>query len=718
MKTIRLLTFLVLLITSQFLMAVEGMWMPVFIGANMDDMKRMGLELSADDIYNETTVSLKDAIVRFGRGCTGSFISSEGLLLTNHHCGYGLIQSHSSLDNNYLEHGFWAEERSKELPNPGLTVTLLVKMEDVTGRVNEALSDEMDEEQRSHAIRRVSAEISQEATTNEQTTAQVIPFYHGNEFFLFVYKLYRDVRLVGAPPSYIGKYGGDTDNWVWPRHSGDFALFRVYADSENEPAEYNPENIPYRPAHYLPVSALTPDEYDFTMIMGYPGSTSQYLTSEAVSFLKHVEYPLGIDLRTKILDIYESEMRRSEVVSIQYASKHARVSNAWKKWQGEIHGLRRLEAVNVKHTEEKAFNEWTFQPRGSRHEGLLDAISETYSLYHPYRHAMRLYAESVRNVELLRFSYHFNELVRVSTGDSQNDDELNASLLQLKEITNRHFRDYDLVTDKQIAVAMLQSYRDRLVVNELPSKQQVLDNPDIKNITRSVAKMYQKSMFTSKEKVKTFLKNYRPKDHKKIVNDPAFVLSRNLETIHAEIVMVDKQRAKTQLDSLYRMYMAALREMHHDRLFYPDANGTMRMTYGRVEGSYPRDAVSYLPFSTSMGILEKASPSAIEDYQISEELAELLAESNFGEYAVNDELVVNFIASNHTTGGNSGSPVLNARGHLVGLNFDRSWESTMSDIMFDPDQCRNISVNAAYILWVMDRYAGSRHLLEEMTIMR
>lgn len=718
MKSTRLLILLMITLTSQSLTAVEGMWMPVFISENIEDMKRMGLELSARDIYNDTTVSLKDAIVRFGRGCTGSFISPEGLLLTNHHCGYGQIQSHSSVEHNYLEQGFWAEDRSGELPNPGLTVTLLVRMEDVTDRVKEALTDDMTEDQRSAAIRRVSAEITQEASANAHTTAHVIPFYYGNEYFLFVYKIYNDVRLVGAPPSYIGKYGGDTDNWMWPRHSGDFALFRVYAGHDNEPADYHPDNIPFRPAHYLPVSGQTPAGYDFTMIMGYPGSTSQYLTSEAVSFLKQVEYPLGIDLRTTILGIYESEMQRSEVVRIQYASKHARVSNAWKKWQGEIRGLRRLDAITVKQMEEEAFNSWASQPANKRYAGLLDAFSETYSVYHPYRHALRLYAESVRNIELLRFSYQFNELVRVSSDESKSDDEVNASLLRLKELAERHFRDYDPVTDRQIAEAMLHIYHDRLLTNDLPSRQEVLELRDMQNLTRSVSRMYDRSMFTSGEKVQDFLENYRRRDHRKIKKDPAFALANNLETIYATHVLLNEQKTRTRLDSLYRIYTAALRNMQHDRLFYPDANGTMRLTYGRVEGSFPRDAVSYLPLSTTAGILDKASQSTTDDYRISEKLEGLLAERNFGEYATNGELVVNFIASNHTTGGNSGSPVLDASGHLIGLNFDRSWESTMSDIMFDPGQCRNISVNAPFILWVIDIYAGSGHLLEEMTIKR
>jgi len=708
----------IFLMTMIRLLAVEGMWLPVRIGENIEEMQQMGLQLSAEDIYSDSMPSLKDAIVRFGRGCTGSFISQEGLLLTNHHCGYSVIQSHSTVENDYLQHGFWAGSREEELPNPGLTVTLLLRMEDVTARVLDALHEGMNEEQRNAAVRGVSAEISREATTDKTLSAQVVPFYYGNEYFLFVYRTYSDVRLVGAPPSYIGKYGGDTDNWMWPRHSADFALFRVYAGHDNLPADYHADNLPFRPAHYLPVANMTPPENAFTMVVGYPGSTNQYLTSEAVSFIKHKEYPMQIELRTRILDIYEDEMKKSDQVRIQYAAKHARVSNAWKRWKGEINGLRRLGAVSVKQEQEAAFNEWTGLTMGTTFDKLLDNFSLTYAMFHPYRLASQLYIESIRNIELLRFAGQLDRLVRASKEQSMTDNEIAALAAQIMESSRRHFQDYHPATDKRIAESMLGSYlsmASRKEINHIP---EILQHRRMNDLPAFTERLFKRSMLSSEDETINFLQNYRRRDYKKIEKDPAYSLYMELESHQRDNIQNHMSRYRQQTDSLYRLYTAGLRQMHPGKKFFPDANATMRITYGRVEGSFPRDGLHYLPYCNTNGILEKAMQTNIDDYQIEERFEELLRNQLFGNYARNGELVVNFIASNHTTGGSSGSPVINRNGHLIGLNYDRSWESTMSDIMFDPDQCRNISVNAQYILWVIDLFAGKDYLLNEMSIVR
>ncbi len=697
--------------------AVEGMWLPSLIQKNIEEMQMLGLELEALDLYNEDGASLKDAIVRFGRGCTGAFISPEGLLLTNHHCGYGIIQSHSSVENDYLTNGFWAASRDEELPNPGLTITLLVRMENVTGRVMEALNPNMDERQRSQAVNRVSREIADEAREDGRYEAMVNPFYFGNEYFLFVYNIYRDVRLVGAPPSSVGKFGGDVDNWMWPRHSGDFALFRVYADDENNPADYSADNIPFEPAHFFPVSNRGLEKHDFTMVYGFPGRTQRYLTSRAVDFIIEKENPMGIDVRTRILQIYEQEMAKSDEVRIQYASKHAGISNAWKRWMGENRGLLRLDAVNVKKELEHEFDTWANAGavETDPYKGLMDAFAENYIEYHPYRFAMRLYMEAGRSIELTRFADQFAQLVALSMEKDPDQERIDAEIERLKSSAGSFFRNYNSDIDRQIMAAMLKKYivyaDDMLpyVIEDIQKRFGV-------DTERFAERIFSRSLFVSQQQVMDLLENYRLRHHRRIERDPAFQLARGMGSFVMEEVVPGQRRYETTLDSLYRLYTAGLRVMKPEYNFFPDANGTLRITYGRVEGSYPRDAVQFLPFTTGDGILEKAAQTEIEDYQISERLESLLSNRSYGSFTHNDELVVNFVASNHTTGGNSGSPVIDGRGNLIGLNFDRSWESTMSDIMFDPEQCRNISVNSQYILWVIDQYAGKDYLFDEMNI--
>lgn len=696
--------------------AVEGMWVPALIGNNIEQMQQMGLQLSASDLYDE--VSLKDGIHRFGRGCTGSFISPEGLVLTNHHCGYGQIQMHSSVENDYLTHGFWASGREEELPNPGLTITMLVRMEDVTSRVTAGLDPGMTESARGQAVRDIARTIVEEAREGGRYEAQVSPFFYGNEYFLFVYEVFRDVRLVGAPPSSIGKFGGDVDNWMWPRHSGDFALFRVYADEHNAPSDYNESNVPYRPSHYFPVSNRTPAAEDFTMVYGFPGRTTRYLTSDAVSLVTEKENPMGIRLRTRILEIYEEDMRGSDQVRIQYAAKHARISNAWKRWMGENRGLERLQALEVKRAQEEAFNRWAMDDPvyGATYAGLMEAFDEVYRDYTPVRFASRLYAESVRNIELLRFAAGFEELVRESA--KKEADEVRVAVLadRLLEQAERFYRDYHAPLDQKIARAMLNKYMELSDRAMLPSAVQAIQDRHGADAGAYVDRLYGRSMLVSEEKTMAFLRDYKVRDHRKLVRDPAYALAMEMEAFHNERVSARERGFNITLDSLYRVYTAGMQLMQPDYNFFPDANGTLRITYGRVEGSYPRDAVAYLPYTTGEGILEKAGQEDVEDYRIPGRLRELLEKREYGPYTHDGELVVNFIASNHTTGGNSGSPVIGSRGELIGLNFDRSWESTMSDILFDPEQCRNISVNSQYILWVIDVFAGQGYLLEEMDI--
>lgn len=697
--------------------AVEGMWLPLLIERNIEEMQQMGFSLSARDLYNTDSVSLKDGIVRFGRGCTGAFISPEGLLITNHHCGLGQIQRHSSLQNDYLTHGFWANDRSQELPNSGHTISILVRMEDVTDQIIPRLNNEMTEQHRADMVSNLSMQIAQQASENGRYEAMVAPFFFGNEYFLFVHEVFRDVRLVGAPPMSIGSFGGDVDNWMWPRHTGDFALFRVYANAENQPADFHPDNKPYQPRHFFPVSNASISEGDFTMVYGFPGQTRQYLTSHAVDFILNHQNPVAIDLRTRILDIYNLNMAANDKVRLQYASKHARVSNSWKRWQGENHGLERLSAVNRKQKIENEFTNWAAMPQNSgRYSGLLQAFDETYSQLKPYRFAAILYNEAGRGVEIIRFAQGFDELVQKSKQPKPDLDEINRVSTRLKAQAETFFKDYHPATDKQVFTALLSRYIELAEPPLIPTPLLQARRRFGNDFSKLAERVFARSMLVSESQTINLLKNFHPSDYRKLEKDPAFELGAGLLKYFQEHIRPFEIVLEKRLDSLYRQFTAGLRQMHPLHSFFPDANGTLRITYGKIEGSYPRDGVKFIYHTTANGILEKAANQQVTDYSISPRLQRLIKQQDFAPYQRNGQLIINFIASNHTTGGNSGSPVIDHRGAFIGINFDRSWESTMSDIMFDPAQCRNISVNSQYILWVIDRYARMKYLLEEMVI--
>ncbi|MBW6498915.1 MAG: S46 family peptidase [Bacteroidales bacterium] len=699
-------------------LAIEGMWLPMLIGSNIEEMQQMGLQLSAKDLYNEDGTSLKDAIVRFGRGCTGAFISPEGLLITNHHCGLGQIQRHSSVENDYLTHGFWAEDQSQELPNPGLTITMLVRMEDVTDKIVPQIEANMTEQERAATVARLSRQIAREASEDNRYETQVAPFYYGNEYFLFVYEVYRDVRLVGAPPESIGSFGGDEDNWMWPRHTADFSLFRVYADADNKPADFNTDNKPYQPKHFFPVSNAGVRDNDFTMVYGFPGRTSQYLTADAVDFVINRQNPVAIDLRTRILDIYYQNMAASDQVRIQYTTKAARVSNAWKRWQGENRGLERLDAVNRKLEMEKEFAQWASLPQNAKgYGGLLQAFNEVYLELNPYSYATTLYNEAGRGVELIRFAQGFSELVQKSKDRNTEPEEINRLVERLKTQAEAFFKDYNPATDRRVFESLISQYAQLAEQPLVPPVLLQASRQFGNDFSKYAERVFSRSMLVSESKTMDLLNRYRPADYSKLEKDPAFELAIGLASFHTGQVRPVELSLNTRLDSLYRLYTAGLREMRPEQNFFPDANSTLRITYGKVEGSYPRDAVKYLYHSTANGILEKAANLQVPDYRIPERLEQLISERDFAPYDRDGELIVNFIGSNHTTGGNSGSPVVDHRGAFIGINFDRSWESTMSDIMFDPEQCRNITANSQYILWVIDRYAGMKYLLDEMTIL-
>ena len=688
--------------------ADEGMWLPSLISQRIADMQSKGFRLDADDIYDINQASLKDAVVLFGRGCTGELVSAEGLLLTNHHCGYSQIQQHSSVEHDYLKDGFWAMNRDEELPNKGLTVSFLDRMEDVTGIILKGYDSKMTEEERVALVKKNSEALIAEATKDGNgLRATVEALYYGNQYFLFVYREYSDVRLVGAPPSSIGKFGGDTDNWMWPRHTGDFSMFRIYADKDNNPAPYSEDNVPYKPKKFFRISTKGVQEGDFTFIYGFPGSTKEYIHSEGVRYIEEVSDPHKIALRTLRLDIMNRHQSQSQKVRIQYSSKNASVSNAWKKWQGEAKGIKKMKTVSVKQEYEKQFAQWA---KGTEYEGLTDRIAALYAELEPYSYATDYYSETVRTVELANFAMSVARLF-VKNGDGYEFDPAKAASL-----AESFYKDWYLPIDKESFVAVMDSYEKNVPEDFKPEyyKEQM---EKYGNAAGWAEDMFTNSMFVDEAKVLALTSADRPA----VMNDPAVRFFNEFLKWYSADVQPVTTRINRELDLAYRDYMrgqidyAEATEGKAGReAFYPDANLTLRVAYGHIKGYSPSDGVYYTPSSTIKGIMEKDNPD-IFDYNIPQRLRDIYADKDYGRWTDSTgEVPVCFIATNHTTGGNSGSPVINADGDLIGLNFDRVWEGTMSDIVFDPDICRNIALDVRYVLFLIEKIGGAGYLFDEM----
>jgi len=692
--------------------ADEGMWIPSLLHKyNYADMQKKGLKITPEDIYSVNQSSLKDAIVLFGRGCTGEVVSDQGLMLTNHHCGYGRIQAHSSLEHDYLTDGFWAMSKEEELPNSGLKVTFLIRMEDVSDRILSKLNASMTEMERKTVVGLISKEIIEEATKGTHYEAEVKPLYAGNQYFLYVTEVYKDVRLVGAPPSTIGKFGGDTDNWMWPRHTGDFSVFRIYADKDNMPADYSEDNVPYKPKRHFTVSLKGVDKGDFTMVYGYPYTTHEYLPSFNVNMIANIEYPERIKLRQKKLDIIGAAMNADPGVRIQYASKQAGIANAWKKWIGVIRGLNNLNAIEKKQAFEKEFNTWAQQsPSGASYKNLLSAYKSTIDEITPLNYWGDYFDEAIRRLDIFRFAVKFRNLA-----NPEGFEDIDSEVEKMFKATESFFKNYHQPTDKKIFTAMLEMIYNGIDPNQYPPYFQEISKEYNEDFQAYADWVYERSVFISKENMISFLEKYKTSKAKKIQSDPLFLLLADFNDYFVVNIQSEKKILQAQLDSLQRVYMAGQMQMQEDKLFYPDANATLRVTYGVINDYFPRDAVYYYYQTTLDGIIQKDNPD-IYDYKVPEKLKELYKNKDYGRYGQNGTVNVCFTASNHTTGGNSGSPVLNAEGHLIGINFDRNWEGTMGDLMYDPDMCRNISIDIRYLLFVMDKFAGAGHLVDEMTI--
>lgn len=682
--------------------AKEGMWIPTLLNAVEGDMQAMGMHLSAEDIYSINEGSLKDAVVHFNGGCTAEMISSEGLLLTNHHCGFGQIAYHSTVENDYLKDGFWAMTRDDELVNPDLFARFIHRIEDVTKAVAASADPAQTKE-----------DLIQTATDGSGLEGKVVAFDFGNSYYLITTITYNDVRLVGAPPSAVGKFGGDTDNWVWPRHTGDFSMFRIYANSDNQPADYKADNVPFRPGHHLPVNVGGIQEGDFTMVFGFPGRTEQYLTSDAVSRVIEKLNPARIDMREASLTVINAARAESAELRIAYADKQSSIANAWKKWIGQNKGLMELDAVGNKRDLEMEFMARAAAESNPQWMRVISAMQAENSALFPFKMARSMFIEWVYyGPDVLSFAQSFSSLIE-SWEKLEDAGELEGVIADLQSGTADHFRQYEARVDEDILASLIAPYSAHMEPKFIPEILQNIHDPQ-----KWAEQLFEKSVFADEQSVLSMLDKSNKKAFSKLAKDPAYVLIQSMRDVYFNQVAAGYRKHTMSLDSLTGIYTSALRSLFPERAFFPDANSTMRLTYGKVEGSSPYDGMEYRPFTTAKGILQKYVPGD-SDFDLPIDLVEALRAGDWGDYAdESGSLPICFTGSNHTTGGNSGSPAIDGNGYLVGINFDRSWESTMSDILFDESRCRNIMVDIRYVLWITDVYAGAGHLVQEMDLVR
>jgi len=702
-------------ITPSF--AGEGMWLPHLLKQlNEKEMQSMGMKMSASDIYDVNKGSLKDAIVHFGGFCTGEVISSQGLVLTNHHCGYARIQSHSSLESNYLKDGFWARNIEEELPNPGLFVTFISRIDEVTDAILYEVKADMTEAERTSMVDKNINKLLEETIRESYEDVLIRAFFNGNQYFMFTTITYRDVRLVGTPPSSIGKFGADTDNWEWPRHTGDFALFRIYADQNNMPAEYSPDNIPFVPKHHLPISLDGVSENDFTLVFGFPGRTDQYLPAIAVEQVLEVQNPLKIAIRERVLSILDQDMRADPAIQIQYAPKYASTANAYKKWIGESQGLRSVNALQKKLDYEKDFQERLKKNKewSNQYGSILPQFDRLYAEVSHLIYARDLFSEMLgRNSDMMRFASTASLMLRIAQNNGE--DALFTRWNQMKAGLQEQYRDYHGPTDSKVYSALLEMFVEKADESHVPGYILGLSrNGSFDEASRLV---YANSYLSSFEKLETLMDGT---GMEQIVSsleaDPAYLIYKSIVDSYNEKVVGDLRTLQQEIDQLQRMYIKAQMEVFAEKRFWPDANSTLRVTYGNVEGYQPRDAVRYHPKTYLSGVIEKYVPNDYE-FDLPEQLLQLHESKNYGWYAdETGDVPICFLGSNHTTGGNSGSPAIDAYGNLVGLNFDRVWEGTMSDLNYDRSICRNIMVDARYILFIIDKFAGAKNIMSELTL--
>ncbi|CAM3975346.1 MULTISPECIES: S46 family peptidase [Flavobacterium] len=687
-----------------------GMWIPSLLkGMNETEMKNLGMKMSVKEIYDVNNSSIKDAVPHFNGGCTSEVISPKGLILTNHHCGYSQIQSHSTVKNNYLADGFWAYKMEDELPNDNLTVTFIVKIEDVTTSVLNGTASLTNEADKQKKIQENISSLSNSLPKENWQENKIRTFFEGNQYMLFVTETFTDVRLVGAPPTSIGKFGSDTDNWVWPRHTGDFSLFRIYADKNNRPAKYSKDNVPYTPKHFLPISLDGVAEDDFTLVFGYPGKTNEYLPAVAIEQIVNELNPAKIEIRDRALKVADGFMRKDNAIKIQYASKYASIANYWKKWIGETQGLKKSNAVAVKREAEKAFQEKVVKAGKQKEYGtLLADFEKNYTEIAPYAVAKEYFAETVqRNTEMLSTGFKLYQLEQVY--NSRGEQAFNDRKANLVTSLADFYKNFNASVDEKVFEQLIDLYATKSSKQFLPKG---LVNVNAKNLASEV---YGKSKLKDYESLKKLLSGDAKTVIANLNADPAFILVKELSDKYTKEIAPKYDEINMNITALQRTYMKAQLELNSDSRIFPDANSTLRVTYGKVKGYEPKDATFYQPVTYLEGVMEKYVPGDYE-FDIPAKLVDLYNKKDYGPYSENGKMPVNFIGTNHTTGGNSGSPAIDAHGNLIGLNFDRVWEGTMSDIYYDPSICRNIMVDIRYVLFIMDKYAGAQNLISELKL--
>jgi len=702
---------------NPYVKADEGMWLPMFVSRlNYVDMQKEGLHLTAEEIYSINHSSLKDAIIQFGNGCTGEIVSDQGLIFTNHHCGLGAIQSHSSTQNDYLTNGFWAYNKSEELPNEGLTARFLIRMEDLSQEFLSQLKGIKTEKERNDKIAELSKKYENNIPRENGYEAVVKSFFNGNEFYMFVYQVFKDVRLVGAPPKSIGKFGADTDNWMWPRHTCDFSIFRVYMSAEGKSATFSKDNVPFKPKHFLPISGKGVKKGDYAMIMGYPGTTDRYLTSYGVQLNIDVKNPNIVKIREEKLAIMRQFMNADPAVNIQYASKYAQTANYWKYFIGQTKGLKRLKVYDKKKELENQFDSWVNSNalNKERYGSALSDISTAYSELAKYELQKWFFQEAIaRGPEIIGFSRNFSGLVKELKAEKPDTDKIKKGSEALNSAAEKLFKDYNLLTDKKLFASML-----NLFYTNVPKEQQ----PELLIKTASKYKgnfeeyaevVFKKTIFSDSNKVKDFLS--KP-NAKVIEKDMVYQL---MNAFYDNFFKYNDQMKQynEMLEKGNRLFVAGIREMQPDKKFAPNANSTMRVTYGQVLDYYPADAVHYDYKTTLEGVMEKEDPNNWE-FVVPAKLKDLFLKKDFGDYAENGKMPVAFLSNTDITGGNSGSPVMNADGELIGLAFDGNWEAMSGDIAFEPNLQRTISVDVRYVLFIIDKYAGAKNLINELVIKR
>ena len=715
---IRLIFLSLCLVLLAPLTAGGGMWLPLLLeNLNEEEMRAMGMELTAEDIYSINAGSLKDAIVHFGGFCTGEVVSDRGLVLTNHHCGYGAIQDHSTLENNYLQDGFWAMDLGEELPNPGLYVTFLRAMEDVTNQVLAGVTDSLSERERDDLVSRNIEQLKAARALPEFEEWLVKPFYEGNRYYAFHTVRYPDVRLVGAPPSSIGKFGADTDNWEWPRHTGDFSLFRIYAAPDGRPAAYSADNVPLKPRRHLEVSTAGVQPGDFSMIFGFPGVTEQYLPAVAMAQRTEIINPIRIGLRDRSLAVIDSAMRADAQIRIDYASKQARIANAWKKWRGESQGVAAVDAVDLRRQMEKEFaDRVAAKPSaGARYGEVLPRLTALYEQRLDLEKTRAVVGEINYNVDLFRIASFLDGQLKVA--DNNGLDAFRDRIPRIIAYLESTYKGYDADIDRRVASALLPVY-----FRDVPAAHRSVFADDqlgyAGSVTALVEDLYRNSYLTHPERLLALLRDDAGEVVELLRADRAFQFVRQVNRAN-EARVIDPYNAYAQrINGLQRTYQDGLLRFFPERKWYPDANGTLRVSYGKFEGFTGLEGNSYDYLTYLDGVMEKYVPGDYE-FDVPQRLRDLHAAKDYGPYATEDgRMPVCVLGSNHTTGGNSGSPALNGKGQLVGLNFDRTWQSTMSDVYYDPAICRNIMVDIRYILFLIDKFGGAPHLVEEMTLAR